>query len=60
MTDHDAKKVTPKVQQIPLTRPTATRNINSSTPLFIEPQISRHLELGCFIGDPLNENNTTC
>ena len=44
------------IQQIPRARPSTTRYINS---LFIEHQISRHMDFGCFIGHPLTQNNTT-
>jgi len=60
MKDHDVKKVVHKFQQIPPARPSTIRDINSSTPLFIEPQISRNMNLGCFIGHPLTQNNNIC
>jgi len=60
MTDHDVKKVARTFHQILPAHPSTTRDINSSTPLFIEPQISRYTDLGCFIDHPLTQNNTTC
>ena len=60
MKDRDVKKVAQLFQQIPPADSSTTRDINSSTPLFIEPQMSRHVDLGCFIGHLLNQNYITC
>ena len=55
MTGHDVKKVTQKFQH-----PGVQLEISIALPPYLYPQISRHLDLGCFISHPLTQNNITC